>query len=219
MSERQDKVTKQLDDFLGVEDDEVWPIKELEKLPAVKEDKVPAVLPDIDYDTEMVRSLDEMEKLNNLGTQAFENAVEMYSSYGKDRTIDVAASLLKSLTSLKTEKRETLKALFDKKDDKDDTGKSVNNLNIYTENIKDLLKNIPVQKVVAVDRSDYSENKDVHYELSILKEHESKLKEIKFKEYEIEVLEKTITLSFNSASNMNRFKFGMIEKFGKDIVI
>ena len=215
MSERFDKVNNQLDELLGIKESEP-------EVPAKVDNK--SVAPyegnNITYEGELIRSLDEMERLSNIGASAFENAVEQYSAYGKDRTIEVAGAMLRSLVNLKTEKRETLKAMFAKdKEEKEKGDTNINNVNVYTDSIKDLLKSIPEQKVVVVDRQDYSDDKDAIFELSIKKEHEPKLEQIDVTEYDKEYGESTIKLIFKSASDMNKFKYRVIEKFDKEIIL
>jgi len=209
MSERQYKINNQLDEFLG--------IKESENVPAVEEKKEIVKKEDLSYDGELNKSLDELEHLSNLGSQAFENAVEQYSAYGKDRTIDVSASLLKSLVSLKAEKRETLKDLY-RKDDNNDNGTKINNVNIYTEDIKDILKTIPEQKVVVVERQDNNNEENIMYDVFLKKEHDNKLNDIDIVNYTKTINKDVVKLTFLNPSDYNKFKFRFIEKFGNDIL-
>jgi hypothetical protein len=174
------------------------------------------VLPElIDKDNDIKANINKLDNIISTGTKAYDDLADVCKSFNKDRSYEVLAKVMDSLTNVAKVKHEMLKDLYKKDDAKKPEGQNVNNF-IFEGSFKDLIKNIPKTQTIILNSDTREEKKsDVRYELAVKIENEQKLDVFTDIQFTKEHKEKIVCLVFDNAEMMNKMKFSVIEKYGK----
>lgn len=217
----QENMTEQLDEVLGIK-----PVVSEEESP--KKELVPVSDKQIakkfdDYELEVKKNIHSLEELQKSGVEAYKDLVEICKNFNKDRSYEVMASVMNSITATIKARHDLVRDLHGFNDPPEQAPNPNQPQNLTQNNVifagsfKELLASIPEQRIVVVSDSNVKEEvKLTRYELNIKKEDEVKIKEFTEFKYEIESKDDITTLIFDNAPEMNRFKYTITDKYGKD---